>query len=110
MNGIKTHIAGKFTAIILAMMMLLPTTVKIFHAFENYKHEVCTSKGAKHIHQIDHDCLFYKFHLNNHFTIQQISYQILDIPEISLEIPTDYQFLSEYQNLHFALRGPPGLI
>jgi len=109
MSGIKTHITGKFTAIILAMMMLLPTTVKIFHAFENYKHEVCTSKGTKHIHQIDHDCLFYKFHLNNPLIFSTFSFDLLNSDKAISIIDGLYDFKYNHQQLSFSLRAPPEL-
>lgn len=110
MNVVRTHILGKTAAIVLVFALILPISVKFLHIFENHLHEVCLSKDAKHIHQLEKDCEFYKFKLNNHFSFNQVDYQIMDIPEVSLQITSEYQFLSEYQKLHFALRGPPQLI
>ena len=110
MSNFKEHSIGKLIAVILAAVILLPLSVKLAHALENHKHEVCTSKDAKHIHEIDHDCEFYKFKLSNAVTFTTQNYDIVELNEPKLKVTNYYQFLSEYQKLHFKLRGPPQLI
>ena len=110
MKEIKTHTLGKLAAITLVLVLVLPISVKFFHIFENHLHEVCTSKDAKHIHQLEKDCEFYKFQLNNYYPLTHTEYQLVSLPETSIKPIGQYQFLSDYQKLHFALRGPPQLI
>lgn len=106
----KTHIVGKITALMLVFALMMPVSVKFFHIFENHLHEVCLSKDAKHIHQLEKDCEFYKFKLTNHFSIKQIDCHIPLVTDETSEIISPYYFLSDYQKLHFTLRGPPQLI
>lgn len=110
MSFIKDHSIGKIAALLLVVSLLLPVSLKFAHAFEGHKHEVCTSKNTKHIHQIDHDCEFHKFKHNNLLTFVTQNYSIAEISSPRTEIPAYYQFLSTYQKLHFKLRGPPQLI
>ena len=110
MNFIKANSIGKTIALLLVIALLLPVSVKLAHAFEGHIHEVCTSKDAKHIHQIDHDCEFFKFKHNNHLSFDTQNYSIAKIPSPKRDVPAYYQFLSTYQKLHFKLRGPPQLI
>jgi len=110
MKEFRTHILGKISAVVLVFALMLPVSIKFFHIFENHLHEVCLSKDAKHIHQLEKDCEFYKFKLSNHFSIKQFEYQIPIITEETMEITSPYSFLSDYQKLHFTLRGPPQLM
>ena len=110
MKEIRTHIMGKISAAVLVFALMMPVSTKFFHIFENHLHEVCLSKDVKHIHQLEKDCEFYKFKLTNHFSIGKFEYQIPQITEENMEIVSPYNFLSDYQKLHFTLRGPPYLI
>ena len=110
MSFIKEHRIGKTTVLLLVVVLLLPVSLKFTHAFEGLKHEVCTSKDAKHIHQIDHDCEFHKFKHNNPLSFVTQNYSVNEISSPRIEVPAYYQFLSTYQKLNFKLRGPPQLI
>lgn len=87
--------------------MLLPSAIKVGHVFENHKHEVCIDNSTTHLHTLDLDCEFYKFKIGNQ------TYPILENHEFYILEPTQqltvnsYNFLSQFQRLHFSLRGPP---
>lgn len=91
----------------LSLTLLVPSVVKVFHVFENHKHEVCISYDLEHFHQFDIDCDFYKFKVSNDAYIS-IQYSQIDA---HLKIQ---QILGFYNNpvihrqqLSFSLRGPP---
>ena len=107
MNFLRQHIIFKGLTLVLVLTFLLPSAVKFFHIFEHHHHEVCLGEAESHIHTLDFDCQFYKFKLNIPFTIPENVTVFIDYPEISNVISSDYAFLSEYQSLHFSLRGPP---
>lgn len=109
MNLLRQHIIFKVFTLILAVILLLPSTVKFMHIFEHHKHEVCYGESDAHFHTLDVDCEFYKFKLNVPFTIPEPFVHIIAYNEIKQIITTDYSFLSDYQRLHFSLRGPPAI-
>lgn len=107
MYGARQHIIFKCLTLFMVMVFLLPSAVKFHHIFENHKHEVCLGESDTHIHTLDIDCQFYKFNQNPAFTMGLFFLDVLEFPEIHPIVSTDYSFLSEYQTLHFSLRGPP---
>lgn len=109
MNLLKHHIIFKGLTPLLVLVFLLPSAVKAMHIFENHQHEVCLGESDSHFHTLDVDCEFYKFKINIPFTIPENSAVVIDFPKINCIIPAHYSFLSEYQSLHFSLRGPPAI-
>ncbi|MEO8772980.1 MAG: hypothetical protein ABI263_05525 [Gelidibacter sp.] len=110
MNFLRQHIVFKAFTLIIVVTLLLPSAVKFMHIFEKHQHEVCYGEAASHFHTLDIDCEFYKFKLNIPFIIpEKITFLIPNI-EINNAPTKDYSFLSDYQRLHFSLRGPPQLI
>lgn len=97
----------KVFTLVLAVSLLLPSATKFMHIFEDHHHEVCYGEPDAHFHTLDLDCEFYKFQLNIPFTIPENLTDLVVFPEIKTIIPSEYSFLSEYQCLHFSLRGPP---
>ena len=86
---------------------MVPTGVKYSHVFNHHLHEVCKGEPETHLHNADLDCSFYKFKLSSPFTIPALQFELV-MPEINtLQIEAPYAFLSEFQQLHFSLRGPP---
>ena len=88
----------------------MPSFVKLAHAFENHKHEVCETPQKSHYHELDLDCEFYKFKLSNAFNFQPEDFSFSIINQIS---QVDNLYKSFYNNLqakHTSLRGPPQLI
>ncbi|MDW5288354.1 hypothetical protein [Formosa sp. PL04] len=107
MNELKTHILFKSLTLVVILTLLTPTFVKFNHVFEHHHREICHGEIQTHLHTADIDCEFYKFQLNHHFTIPVYFSEIPSVQENHELISTQYYFLSEYQQLHFSLRGPP---
>ena len=107
MVKLKKHIVFKVFTLLLALTLLTPTLVKFAHVFETHHREVCHGEHQTHLHTANSDCEFYKFQLNQYFTIP-ISFEELPFVEENHElILSQYHFLSAYQQLHFSLRAPP---
>ncbi|WP_411768805.1 hypothetical protein [Winogradskyella sp. A3E31] len=106
----KTAYIIKGLGLVLVIALLIPTAVKFSHIFEKHEHQVCLGKTDSHLHDFDIDCEFYKFKLSTQF------YHVFENPiQIQNQITTNivasqYHFVSDYQKLPFALRGPPILI
>ncbi|WP_299390864.1 hypothetical protein [uncultured Gelidibacter sp.] len=109
MNTIRLHIFFKGLTLVLVLAFLLPSAAKFMHIFEEHHHEVCLGESNAHFHTQDVECEFYKFKLNTPFTIPENNVVVLEFPHIESIIPTHYSFLSEFQTLHFSLRGPPSI-
>jgi hypothetical protein len=109
-NTFKEHIIYKFSLVILAIALLTPSFVKFSHVFEEHVHEVCNNQQKVHFHEFDFDCEFYMFKLNKKFIFASNEFQFLNVTENHQPNRSHYQFLSDYQSLHFTLRGPPQLI
>ena len=110
MNNIKEHIAFKAITFFLAILLLVPSAVKFTHIFSHHKHDICKGEKATHLHEINTDCDYYKFKLINSYTLTFYHVELFSPKEKLLKIDSQYQFLSEFQRLQTALRGPPGLI
>ncbi|MEH6536032.1 MAG: hypothetical protein V7719_06540 [Psychroserpens sp.] len=103
----KPHVSIKLAALMLAFVLLVPTVVKFSHALTNHKHEVCLDKYQTHFHNVDIDCDFYKFKLQTQTTTVIVDYDMFSLENNHKTIAYHYDFLSDYQRLHFSLRGPP---
>jgi len=105
--NISEKLTFKVATLILAMALLLPTAVKFSHVFSHHQHEVCLGEHQTHLHKSDLDCNFYKFKLGSSFTLPTLGFEFVPT-EVNHAIQnTSYTFLSEFQQLHFSLRGPP---
>ncbi len=104
------HLIFKCTATLLLLVVLLPSAIKFAHIFENHKHEVCNNPTDTHFHEVDIDCEFYKFKLNTVFSFKALNSEIFTFKDHYKIIDSQYQFVSDFQRLPFALRGPPYLI
>lgn len=84
--------------------------MKLAHIFEHHEHIVCTGEDATHIHQVDLDCDFQDFQLNNNL-IPPKTYSNIIFPLQKDEItPLTYKFHYKHRHLSFSLRGPPILV
>jgi ABC-type spermidine/putrescine transport system permease subunit I len=101
------HIILKFFAVLIVIVLLIPSFAKIGHVFENHKHEVCVNKATTHFHTLDLECEFYKFNVSSEFTFNTISIESITLSISQTLITSQYSFISKYQKLHFSLRGPP---
>lgn len=107
----KLHSAFKIAAFSLALLLLVPTVVKFNHIFAHHKHDICLGETATHLHELNTDCDFYKFKLtNNTYTHTFLEFNLFLEKEPTVNIVSQYHFLSKYQRLQIALRGPPALI
>lgn len=107
----QEHSIFKFVTILLIVTILIPSIVKLGHVFENHKHDICTDNLSQtHLHTLDLECEFYKFKVNNPFVFQKPTLHLIPVENNHKVYTSQYQFISEYQRLSFALRGPPQLV
>ncbi|OEK08899.1 hypothetical protein A8C32_01090 [Flavivirga aquatica] len=112
MNHIKEHITFKILTLLLAVVLLVPTVVKFTHILthHDHEHEICSGEKTTHLHEIDLECEFYKFKLNNHYFFSiQFNDLVYVVSYYKLPFLT-YKFLNNHQLLSFSLRGPPALV
>ncbi|WP_178988030.1 hypothetical protein [Winogradskyella schleiferi] len=112
--NLKTVISLLFKtcALTLVLVVLFPSIVKLNHVFTHDNHHVCEDDNSSdtHFHESDIDCDFHKFKLTNQFYFQ-IEIDTLTPTEGNFKITdSQYEFVSDYQKLQTALRGPPQLI
>ncbi len=112
MEQIKQHIIFKITTLLLVITLLVPVAVKFAHILSHHEHEheVCLGKQTTHLHEIDLDCEFYKFKLNNR-SFYSFAYVAPVNPYSNCKIyVSTYTFLNNHRSLSFSLRGPPFLV
>lgn len=110
MQNIKEHTGFKSITLIITVMLLTPSVVKFTHIFTHHTHEICKGYESTHVHKVDMDCDFYKFQLNNNFKHSFFNFDFLFQKKETNQIISQYQFVSKFQRLQTALRGPPALI
>jgi len=110
LKDIKSHIISKIVAIVLVFAITAPTLIKFSHGLQDHEHEVCFGKSASHLHKLDIDCDFYKFKLNTQYVHNLKAIEVIKIENITPKILSQYIYISDYQQLHFSLRGPPNTI
>ena len=91
----------------LSAAVLFPSAVKFAHTFSHHEHEVCDGESAVHFHELDIDCEFFKFKINNTYKSEIAVFEIYN-PEISKSVATTRKsfLLHKIQSNRF-LRGPP---
>jgi cell division protein FtsL len=110
MTKLKAHIGFKISLVILIIALLVPSFVKLAHAFETHKHEICKTPQKSHYHELNLDCDFYKFKLSNAYYSQHYSLELIAKSPFNL---VSKRYNSAYSNLQLqqtSLRGPPQLI
>lgn len=110
MRKFSEKISFKIFTFILVFALLMPTGLKFSHIFLHQHHEVCHGETQTHLHNADLDCSFYQFNLSTPFTIPTFEYQFVFTVQNHQNYGEAYSFLSEYQQLHFSLRGPPQIV
>ncbi len=99
--NIKTVMASVFRvlAIMLVLTVLLPSVLKLTHAFTHHKHEVCDTdnKHETHFHESDLNCDFYKFKLTKTQFFENYQ-ELLYCSWRSVPVP--------WQNVPTRMRGP----
>jgi len=97
----------KYSLIFLTLAILFPPVVKLTHVFSHDNHPVCSEYNDFHIHKKQLDCQLCKLHFTPFITFSPFIYQLENHIFIDKKFFNNYLFLSEYQKLSFALRGPP---
>lgn len=110
MQKLKQHITFKVLSLVLLLTLLTPSAVKLAHVFQDHKHEVCLEQHKTHLHTLDLECEFYKFKVNNTFTLPEFNVEIVVIKKEHKPILSQYNFASHFKPLHFSLRAPPQLV
>ncbi len=96
----------KHSILLLAFLLLLPTSIQLAHAFEQHEHVICSSDAESHIHQDDVECFL--CHLQGEtFAIVPNETSYFAEKQIKFNNNRNYQFLFNHQQLSFSLRGPP---
>jgi hypothetical protein len=95
--------------LLLVAFLCIPSIVKMAHALIEHEHLECKAFGQLHIHEVELDCDFHDFNLSPQFHSTLVEVPKPLIIHISNKIDSQYNFLSKYQKLHFALRGPPSV-
>ncbi len=106
----KKHIGYKIASLLVIACLILPLSIKLSHVFSHHEHEVCIAKDQSHFHEIDLDCDFYKFKINQNLFFEFINYDLKSTLENNTSIITYYTYLKSNQQLTSFLRGPPYLV
>lgn len=108
MNKVK-HIGASLIAFLVLASIVLPSVLKVSHALTDHPTEKCLNVDSLHMHEAELDCDFLKFKLTHNGYFQFISYENFTKAVLTKITANSYEFLSNYQKLHFALRAPPRL-
>ena len=110
----KTVITSLFKvlAITLIFAVVTPSVIKLTHAFNHHKHEVCENDNTHktHFHESDIDCDFYKFKLTKIQLFHVFEYEIKKQTQYFKPSSKYYTSLINHQQLTRFLRGPPELM
>jgi hypothetical protein len=90
-----------------AILILLPSAVSFSHIFSGHGHELCDNYSEKHFHSKTLDCDLHNYQKKPVFSVSLPEYQLVLNSGKTQLTPEYYQFLNEYEPLHFELRGPP---
>lgn len=110
MQNIKQHIIYRVLALLLVVAVTVPSVIKLAHVFEEHEHQICTGEKQTHIHEIDIECEFYKFKLNNSYAFNCNEVEFISVENNHKTTDSQYQFIIDFQHLPFSLRGPPQLV
>jgi len=92
---------------LVALALLLPSVIKFSHILEDHEHTVCLAEHQTHFHEVDLDCEFFKFKLNNDFPFQFETPQLTSHPAFTPLPQQYYTFIKGHQKSTAYLRGPP---
>lgn len=99
----------KYSIICLSIVIFLPAIVQLVHTFEKHEHGICMSKDDQHFHQKDVDCVLCHLQGETYAILNDRDFPVFN-SEVQILLSTQYNFLSNYQQLSFSLRGPPVFI
>ena len=101
------HIIKRVSLTLITVSLLLPSIVKFSHILENHEHTVCIEEHQKHFHEIDLDCEFFKFKLNNNLLVSPEPIIVYEAFQQQFLPKEHYIFLIGHQQNTAYLRGPP---
>ena len=107
MEHFELQIRNSIVSLLLVVFILAPSIVKFSHAINEHELLECKEIGKLHFHKIEMDCDFQKFNLSPLIYTPLVVFPENFSVSILINRFSHYSFLSYYQNLHFALRGPP---
>lgn len=108
MDKKQYHITFRIATLLLAFILILPSAVKLSHAItHDHDHEVCFEKNETHLHNVDFDCEFYKFKINQNLFFEFINYDFNSNFHLNTTEIAYYSYLKSHKNLTSFLRGPP---
>ena len=84
----------------------MPSGFQLAHAFEQHEKTICTSKFENHFHQDDFECKLCHLLLNSTAILLKETFSLYENKIIFIK-HENYEFLTNYQQLFFPLRGPP---
>ncbi len=90
----------------MSVLVFMPAVVQLVHTFEKHEHGICISKDDQHFHQKDPECVLCHLQGETFAIITEEDFPVFNNKE-QLLVSTQYNFLSNYQQLSFSLRGPP---
>ena len=88
------------------VIFLLPLAINSMHDLLNHEHTVCSSKVVKHVHEKEVDCKLHLLKQNDVFLGENTLQPVLNT-FVKNNNCAKYNFLQNYQQLSFSLRGPP---
>ncbi|WMI65513.1 hypothetical protein RBH94_15785 [Aestuariibaculum sp. YM273] len=109
-QSVRINIIFRTIALLLVISLLKPAVFEFAHLFAHHEHDICKGEKTTHLHKLDTDCDFYKYKVHHQYTFNLFEYRIFTTKKQTPEVVSQYQFLSDYQRLQTALRGPPALI
>ncbi|MFK2820223.1 hypothetical protein U0L90_08850 [Flavobacteriaceae sp. LMIT009] len=110
MKQFKEHIVYKIVTLFLVFTLIVPSFVKLAHAFEDHEHEVCETPQKLHFHDFEIDCEFYKFKLNKQFLSTYVLEESIATSINSELLDSEYYHYNYNLPLYKYLRGPPTLV
>ncbi|PKP25706.1 MAG: hypothetical protein CVU03_06810 [Bacteroidetes bacterium HGW-Bacteroidetes-2] len=105
----KNTIAKKILPAILAIALLFPSIINFVHAYSHDKHQHCTEMGTLHFHKKDLDCQLCDFHLTPTILLSFSEETAIITQLFSISFSSYILLFSNYDQLHYNLRGPPAI-
>lgn len=113
MYNLKQRSVIKASAILLALVFILPSAFNLIHSLKHKHHhqyELCDNPYETHFHKLEKDCDFCKFKINQDYHNTDVIYKFTKV-DVSAEILyVSYSFQYNYQHVSFSLRAPPVLV
>lgn len=107
MNDFFKQVCISIMSLLLVAAILSPAFVKLSHALFEHEEQTCVDVGSVHIHKIEIDCDFQKHNISPQHYPDFVKVTKIVPKSVEKENFNYYFFLTKYQKLHFALRGPP---